>query len=351
MYAYHLFMWYVGLDAHLDTSAVSIRNGKGVITARFVVPTTRVGLKQALRGIRGRTQVLCESGPLAPWIRDALETRFREVVVCNRRRTRLTTSGAKTDRIDADRLSDLSRRGEVATIHVPRGDAARLRRYAFHYARMLRERSRILQRLQALFFEHALRVRTHRSAPERVPLRRLTAPGARYVARAYLQQLHTATLLVAEARASLIALAQQWPEFDLLQTVPYVGEVRASMLVAFIGDPRRFSVRAFWSYGGLGVVQKLSSEHRVEHGKAVREERARGMRLRPGQPLLKKVLKDIALHASIGRGGFRAAFDAHIARGKSPAIARTALARKIAAVILAVWRTGTPFCEATMAEG
>jgi transposase len=253
------------MDIHLDTTAVSVRNGRGAITKRVVVPTSRSALRQSLRGIRGRARIICESGPLAMWVRDTLETRLREVVVCDRRRTRLTTSGAKTDRIDADRLSDLIRRDQVFAVHVPYGDAALLRRYAFHYARMLRERSRIIQRLRSLFFEHGIRVQTPRSTPERVPLTRLTAPGAKYVARAYKRQLENASALVSEARAELLYLAAQSPAFELLQTVPYVGEVRASELLAIVGDPSRFrSLRAFWSYGGLGVIQKLSSEHKLK---------------------------------------------------------------------------------------
>lgn len=331
---------------HLDTTAVSIRDGRGAISKRLVVPTSRSALKGALREIRGRTRIVCESGPLAAWVRDALETRFREVIVCDRRRTRLTTSGAKNDRIDADKLSDLGRRGQIHRVHLLRGDAALLRRYALHYARMQRERSRVIQRLRSLFFECGIRVKTHRSTPERVPLGRLKTPGARYVARAYLRQLELATDLVAEARESLLTLAQRSPMFELLQTVPYVGEVRASELLAIAGSADRFrSLRSFWAYGGLGVVQRRSSEHRVENGKAVREERARGIKLRVGHPLLKKVLRDIALHASLGRGHFRAVFEAHVARGKTPAIARIALARKIAAVILAVWRNGVPYSE------
>jgi transposase len=292
-------------------------------------------------------RLVCESGPLASWVRDTLETRFREVVICDRRRTRLTTSGAKSDRIDADRLSDLIRSGRVHAVHLPYGDAALLRRLALHYARMVQERSRVIQRLRSLFFEMGIRVKSHRSTPHRVPLNRLTAPGAKYVARAYIHQLETATILVREARDSLLSLAQRSPGFQILQTIPYVGEMRASQIIAIAENPHRFrSVRSFWSYGGLGVVQRISSEHKIENGKAVREERTRGIRLRVGHPLLKKVLRDIALHASLGRGHFRDVFDAHVERGKTPAIARICLARKIAAVILAVWRTGVPFSEA-----
>ena len=171
-------------------------------------------------------------------------------------------------------------------------------------------------------------------------------PGAKSIARAYQRQLEVVTSLVKEARASLLGLAQQSPSFELLQTIPYVGEVRAAELMAIAETPERFrSVRSFWAYGGLGVVQRSSSEHRMENGKAVREERTRGMRLRAGHPLLKKVLRDIALHASIGRGPLRAVFEAHVARGKTPAVARVALARKIAAIILAVWRSDAPYSE------
>jgi hypothetical protein len=79
-----------------------------------------------------------------------------------------------------------------------------------------------------------------------------------------------------------------------------------------------------------------------------RDARTRGIRLRRGQPLLKQVLRDLALHASLGRGSFQEVFERHVKRGKSPAVARVALARKIAAVILAVWRSGEAYVEPTI---
>ena len=267
-------MWYVGLDVHADTVAVSIRNSRGAITKRGVVPTERLALLAALRSARGRARIICESGPLAPWIRDILETRFREVLVCDRRRTRLTSSSVKNDRLDADKLSELARRGDLHTIHVRKGEEAALWRHAAHFVKMKCERSRIIYRLRALFLERGIRVRTHRDTPERVPLRRLTAPGAKYVALAYLRQLEVASALVIEARQSLVEAARTRPEFALLQTIPHIGEIRASELLAVVGHPSRFrSLRAFWSYAGLGVIQKLSAEHRVENGRVVREER------------------------------------------------------------------------------
>ena len=230
-------------------------------------------------------------------------------------------------------------------VHLPRGDHALLRRLATHYVKMLRERARIISRLRALFAEVGVTVRTHRKTPERVPLARLSAPGARFVAEACLRQLTLATELMLEARSRLIDQAATSGAFALLQTVPYVGEVRAAEILAVVGEPRRLrSLRTFWAYAGLGVVQVVSAEHKVENGRIVRGKKQRGVRLsRTGHPLLKKVMRDVALFASLGRGEFRAVYDGHIDRGKSPSIARIALARKMAAVIFAVWRGNCPY--------
>jgi len=140
----------------------------------------------------------------------------------------------------------------------------------------------------------------------------------------------------------LIAAASGFPAFGLLQTIPYIGEIRSAQLIGIVCEPARFgSLRRFWAYGGLGVVQRSSSDHRIESGRVVLSQRARGVRLqRSGNRLLKKILRDIALYASVERGEFRRLFNRHLARGKSAAVARLALARKIAAVVLAVWRSG-----------
>lgn len=346
-------MWYIGLDVHVDATAVCVRSAKGGVVRREVVATTRSALRHAMRGIRGKSRVICESGPLAPWVRDTLETRFREVVVCDRRRTRLNASGAKSDRIDADKLSEILRAGAIHSVHVPRGDQAVLRQFARHYVRMLRERSRVIQRLRSLFIESGVRVTSPRGRPDRVPLRLLTRRSARYLAEAYLRQLAISTELVEEARRILLEMASASPAFVLLQTIPYVGEMRAAELLAFVGDAGRFgSRRTFWAYVGLGVVQKVSAEHRVDGGRVVRNDRRRGIRLsRNGHPLLKKLFRDAALHASIGRGVFRKVYDAHVARGLEPAVARVALARKIASVVLAVWRSGVAFDASLLSIG
>jgi len=184
-------------------------------------------------------------------------------------------------------------------------------------------------------------------------MRKLSGTASKVVARAYIRQIELATTLVAEAKAEFLGFARQFESHKLLQTIPHVGEIRAAMLIAIIGDPERFhSRRAVWAYAGLAVVQRSSAEHRVEDGRVIRDTRKTGVHLsKIAQPVFKKLLRDVALHASIRGGTFRKIYDGYLKSGKRPSIARLSLARRIAGIIFAVWRTGVPFNERMVMRG
>lgn len=338
-------MWFVGLDVHSETTAVSIRSSRGVVVLRKVVPTTSSELRRALAKIRGRVKIACEAGPLAPWLHGTLTTQMREVIVCHCGQTDRTRGGLKSDRFDADRLSESLWNGSFRKVYVPQGPQLELRRSVYHYVRMVRDRTRIKQRLKALFLESAIRLGGDQRSSKRPPIRSLPKGSAREVARAYLAQIQAADELVKAARVQMVDRAAADPAFAVLQTFPHIGEIRAAMLLGIIGTAGRFSARRkFWAYAGLGVVQRISSEHRLEKGEIVRESRSRGLRLaRAGHPLLKSVLSAIVVHVANGRGELRKLFDRHVARGKAPQVARLALTRKIASIILAMWRAGEPY--------
>lgn len=313
--------------------------------SRDVVPTTREALRRRFRSIRGRTVVACEAGPFAAWVAALLTTRLRSVIVCDPRQNRLLAAGSKTDRVDADKLSELLRLDAVRPVYVGDRQHRELRALAKHDLTLQTDRRRVVQRLHGLFRQ--LRVPFHAvpRRPDRLPIRRLPNDSSRFVARSLLSQLHHLTALSAAAREEFLSKARQFSAFYLLQSIPYVGQVRAAHLVAIVGVPQRFpSLRQFWAYAGLSVVRRVSAEHRVENGRPVREQVARGLHLNTNRHVrLKKIFKDIALFASLRAGLFRTIFDRHVARGKSHAIARVALARKVAAIVRAVWRSGESF--------
>ncbi len=345
-------MLFVGLDVHANATTLTVRDAQGLIIRRDVVVTTREALRRRFRTIRGRVRIACEAGPLAGWISSVLTTRLREVVICDPRQNNLLLKGTKTDRVDADNLSELIRLNALRPVFLGDSENRQLRRLMGHYLSSQNDRRRHIHRLHSLFRNLGIQFEPQPGKPERVPLRRLKDRASRFVAHAQLDQIAGLKTIVADARRELLAKAAQFPGFYLLQTIPYIGEIRAAEMIAIVGIPQRFrSLRQFWAYAGLAVVRRVSSEHRAQDGRTVREQVARGLHLNRNRNLrLKKIFKDIALYASLGRGEFRAVYDRHIARGKHPSIARVSLARKVAAIARAVWCSGEQFKSTRMAE-
>lgn len=340
------WMWYVGLDVHQETTAASFRNEAGDVVRREVVATTSSDLRGLFRRMGGHIQIAVEAGALATRVATILTTKKRHVIVCDARRNRLLSSGTKTDCIDADKLSDLLRLRAIRPVYVGDIRNQRLRHLAHHYLKLVRDRARAVQRLRSLLAAFGLDF-TRRSYSRRaVPYRAIRDKTCKFIASALVEQIETLTPIVDAARVELLREAAKDPSFTLLQTVPYVGPMRAAELLAIIGTPERFrSARKFLAYSGLAVERRVSSEHRMERGKSVRKEKKVGLRRlnRNGHPRLKKIMKDIALGASLGRGEFRALYEFHVASGKRPPIARVVLARRIAGVILSIWRAGAPY--------
>jgi len=338
-------MMYVGLDVHEETTVASFRNAAGQVVKREVVATSPTALRGMFRGLRGSIRIALESGPQAVRVVAILSTKHRHVLVCDGRRNRLLASGTKTDSIDADKLSDLLRLGALRPVYIGDAHVQQLRCLVHHYSRVTGDRTRALLRLRALLASIGVRVKG-RTSLRTVSLRAVREPSVRFVARALVEQIKFLTPVLQAAKTRMVAHAATDPMFVLLQSCPYIGPIRAAELLAIVGDAHRFPTsRSFCAYGGLAVEQRVSSEHRIANGKFVRQSGNLGVRRlnRNGNPRLKSILKDVALGASLGRGVLRSLYEAHIERGKRPAIARVALARRIASIIYSMWKSAEPF--------
>lgn len=282
-------MWYAGLDVHHAATVISVRNSRGAIVRRGTIPTTAAALRRFFASHRGKGMLVCESSAMAPWVVRTLSTRMREVIVGDARKAHLLTSGAKHDRIDADKLSELLRLGAVSAVYVGDDATRELRQLVAHYRRMIGDRTRIIQRLRSTFRECGIRGISKKGDPESVPIRRLPQTRVRHIVHAQLRHLAVATKLKEEARTEMLRVAGARPEFELLQSIPYIGEIRAAELIAIVDDPWRFrSLRRFWSYAGLAVIQRTSSDQTVGDSISTKVSKPRGVRLnRACQPRLR----------------------------------------------------------------
>jgi transposase len=121
--------------------------------------------------------------------------------------------------------------------------------------------------------------------------------------------------------------------------------IRAAFIVATVDTPHRFRTkRQFWSYVGLAVVTHMSSEYEMKAGRVVRRRKpvaTRGLNKNCNRRL-KEVFITAATSAS-NRKAYGSFLNTRQESGMRPEMARLTLARKIAAMALAVWKKGEAF--------
>ena len=132
----------------------------------------------------------------------------------------------------------------------------------------------------------------------------------------------------------------------LLREIPSIGPIRSVLLVAILQTPHRFRTkRQLWSYSGLALETRNSGEYRIEGGQLKRSKKVfavRGLNKNHNHDV-KNIFKGAAIRAMTVEGPFQKFYEALVAKGMKPTMARLTLARKIAAITLIVWKKGARF--------
>src|SRR5205807_1728217 len=126
-----------------------------------------------------------------------------------------------------------------------------------------------------------------------------------------------------------------------LRQIPYLGPIRSALAVALIQTPHRFrSKRQLWAYSGLALETRISAEYRMVEGQVRRSKKMLSI---DHNHDLKGLFKGAATMASARPGPFQEFYQAALAKGIKPTMARLTLARKIAAITLTLWKKGEDF--------
>jgi transposase len=335
---------YLALDVHQATVVASVRDERGAIVMRATVPTEARAILLLVRGIGPRVQVAFEEGTQAQWLHDLLQPHAERVVVCNVRGKSEVTN--KSDRIDADELSERLRLGSLKMVYHGATSLLTLKELVRNYNSLVEDATRVMLRIKALFRARAIPTpgtSVYRARQREAWLNRLTAPGARFRAQSLLEQLDLLLKLRPKAKAAMIAEAKKHPGWKPLRSIPFLGEVRVAQLMAIMATPYRFRTkRNLWPYSGLAVVTRTSADQEFADGKLRRRNRAprtRGLN-RNHNPMLKSIFKGAATAAAAKAGPLKEIYEACVGRGTKPDLAKVTLARKIASIALRLWKKG-----------
>jgi len=337
---------YIAFDVHQVTTVISVLNSAGREVKTAILPTQAEALLGFLEGLRGTLHLTLEEGTYAAWLYDLLQGRVAKLIVCDPRHNALLKEGNKTDAGDARKLAELLRAGMLRGVyHGSRGLRA-LQELAHAYESLRDDTTRVMNRIKAFYRGRGIDCAgrgVYRPGQRARWLERLPAGASRLRAELLHEELDKVGSLRRKARRALLAESRKHTVAARLRQIPGMGPLRVALLMAHVQTPHRFrSRRNFWSYVGLGVVYRGSSEYRLVGGRAVRRAQALQPRgLNPNhRPELKEIFKSAALTAIRRPGPFKNYYEPRAQQGVDPAILRVTVARKLAALTWSLWKKG-----------
>jgi transposase len=241
----------------------------------------------------------------------------------------------KTDRRDAQVLSEVSCRIDLPSVHVPSQQARQRKTMCGMREALVGARTKLINTVRGWLRAEGRRPRageaTTFSARVRAVYADITLPT--YVER-QLRTLDSLNREIAEADRELAAIAKADPTSRRLMTAPGVGPSTSVRFVAALDEISRFpSAHAVESYLGLVPGENSSSERKRRTGIT-----------KAGPPALRSCLVQAAWAARRARRKDpmqRWADEIEKRRGKRVAV--LALARKLAGILYALWRDGTVY--------
>jgi hypothetical protein len=122
-------MLYVGVDAHRETSQITVMNEAGQVVKRERVSSSLEGIREALGGYGQPLKAVLEAsyswGPMYDWLDEVVE----EVVLAHPGKVRaIAEARTKTDKIDLEILAHLLRADLIPKAYAPSKDVRAVKR-------------------------------------------------------------------------------------------------------------------------------------------------------------------------------------------------------------------------------
>ena len=333
-------MHYVGLDVHKKTISYCVKTKGGKVRDEGTIASTRDALGDWMEGLRKPWACALEATLFTGWIYDCLTPHAHEVKVAHPLMLRaIAASKKKNDRIDANTIADLLRVDLLPQCYMVSEQTRHLRRVLRFRTMIVRQATRMKNKISGLlmevgepyskkklhgkkYFEELLTSLKH--TPESVKELMRLSRGAMEMFEEIQRQLRT----------ELKNNRHLKERVERLRTIGGVGEITALTWALEIDDPQRFgSVRRAISYCGLCSAQNSSA------GKE-----KRGPISKQRNKHLQHILIEAAKLAPRWNKQLASVHERELARGNRNR-ATLAVARKMAAYLMSVDKSGEPFEE------
>lgn len=334
---------FAALDVSQEQTAICVIDGDGSILAEGEAATCPDAITAWLaRSTPSLEKVGMETGPLAVWLWNALSAKGLPIVCLDARHANaaLKMMPNKTDRHDARGLAQIVRTGWFKEVRIKSHGAYVVRALLTARDALVSIRVRLENEVRVLLKTFGILFGKRvggflRRAEEIIAGELAVAPELRPIFEALVAARHAIVDRIRTLDAQVRAVARQSEAVRLFMTAPGVGPITALAVAAAFDDASRFR-RSSSAGAYLGLTPK-----RYESGEISRN----GRISRRGDKMTRTHLFEAAnaiMTRKIGGSHLRD-WAVVIAKRTGPRKAKVALARKLAAILHAKWRTGAPF--------
>jgi len=330
---------YVGLDVSMKETMVSIRReGRRIWRGRCASDPKLIADLVRKRAPAAR-RIVFETGPLSVWFYHALRAEGLPAICIDARHAKaaLDMAANKTDANDADGLAELAEVGFFREVRVKGFDSMVTRTLVMARTRLVRIMTELSNQIRGVMKTFGLVVPAGRGSVFEKNVRALLVDqnGLAAIVLPMLEAWRSLRIRAAELGRQLIGDARRSPACRILMSIPGVGAITAMSFATAVEEPANFkksrSVGAW-----LGLTTRRYQSGQVDYDGHISrrgDSQLRALLYEAASVLLTRVRMESGLRRwgliLWKRLGFKRA--------------ATALARKMAVVLHAMWKSGTAF--------
>ncbi|MEM1265083.1 MAG: IS110 family transposase [Pseudomonadota bacterium] len=335
---------YAGLDVSLKEISICVVDGEGAVVQRSTVATDPEAVARCFadKGLRP-DRIVHESGQLSIWLHRQLEKLGLPIICIDARLAHKALSAKlnKSDKADAEGLAQLARTGWYSEVHIRSEASDQLHLLLNARERLVRLRKDLEAHVRGAMKAYGLRMCSISQARQRADFRERLAeavgddPFLGVLADTFIPLHETLCAATVDLDAELKTIAQKSPLARRLMTVPGVGKMVALGFIATVDRAERFCRCA-----DIGAFLRLTPR-RYQSGETDWSGRISKCGSAPMRALLFEAAS--CLIRQVKRFSPLKSWAVRLAGRKGFKKAAVATARKIAVILLTIWKDGTEF--------
>jgi len=256
-------MHYAALDIHKEMFFGTILTEGGNIIESRDYKNTKEALKRFLFIPPNDIQITIEACGMWRAYYHAIKALGYDVVLANPVKVKAIVKNKKTDKADSRALADLLRTGYLPKIYIPDEDVIRLRNIARHRMRLVKYRKSMKVTVKWLLLRDGIKTGRIWNKAGMQWLKSVNRETRHFADNIEMLNMH-----IKEVERDIRKISASTYLIALLKTIPGIADFSATLILAEIGDIKRFeNPKSLVSYAGLcpGIYQSGNTSRSVRN--------------------------------------------------------------------------------------